>query len=208
MRQGFRTFFCSLTPALLVVVWNSALANATSIHHTKKPQEFTEVRLLTPYTAEGLNHNIKITKTLHGECWTTSQSDQSRPNTWRCQAEQKIYDPCFVNPVRHNNQVICITDPWNNNAVELTLDNALPSNQAARFNHQSAQPWALELANGNHCTLITGPSLHVAGMATAYQCKSAVLVGKIDKNHEQWTIFYLENNSLFMKQMPILAAWY
>lgn len=192
--------FCAITGQISV-------AAAASLSHGK-PKNFTEIRLITPFTVEGLNPKVTITKRIQGDCWTTSTTNSSRPNTWRCQADQKIYDPCFVNPIKPESSVICLSDPWSNKAVEITLNSPLPSTKNKSFDHKSAQPWALELANGNHCTLITGPSLFLAGLKTNYKCKSAVVVGDIDRAGTFWTVYYLAHNSLSMNQAHVKAAWY
>lgn len=184
-----------------------ALASAT-LAGSKPKHHFTEVRLITPFTAEGLNASINITKRVSGSCWSNSSKDTSRPNTWRCQAENQSYDPCFMDPIREGSKVICLVSPWNLDAVEIALDAPLPSNRSESFDYKSAQPWALELSNGNHCSLISGPSLIVAGMKSTYRCKDGTIVGDIDRSHKVWTVLYNNDKNLYMSQKTVVTAWY
>lgn len=213
MRKGFLNIFWSLLLGcgLSALSNPNVLAITNVISHSKHDVPFTQIRLLTPFTAVGLNPKVSVNEIVDGTCWASSLSDSSRPNTWRCSSGSSTYDPCFVNPTREQNSVICLKSPWEPNAVQLTLSTPLPTNKLDNldFHSQSAQPWALELANGSQCTLITGPSLTVAGMKTSYQCDAgAIAIGNIDRSHKKWTVLFQKNDDLFMAQTDILTAWY
>lgn len=187
----------------------TAKANPTGLSTPKNQMNRTDLRMLTPFTPNGLNPKLNIVKHCKGTCWTTSQVNSARPNTWRCQAENIVYDPCFKNPVREQNSVVCMQNPWDKSVMIIELDSPLPVTHNYMLNTQNASPWALELSNGKLCILSIGPNVKVAGMAANYSCGSgAIVIGSINRNHQKWSAFYLGNESLYMSEMPILSAWY
>lgn len=198
----------SVLIAIATVTGVSNVTAAPSYAKHKTIPHFTEVRVLTPFNSQGVNELIKIKDHVEGTCWATSTLTSAQPNTWRCQAGNKTYDPCFINPIRHDNTVVCLSNPWDHSGVEITLSNPLPLNRGKPFSDKSAQPWALELANGNHCTLISGPSLSFAGLKATYRCQDALVVGKINRSNQLWTVLYSPNSALYMNQTAVLAAWY
>jgi hypothetical protein len=53
-------------------------------------------------------------------------------------------------------------------------------------------PWALELANGSRCGLLTGATAVLAGLRINYGCDDGGLViGEVDRAGAMWTVFYL-----------------
>jgi hypothetical protein len=62
-------------------------------------------------------------------------------------------------------QLACpVGGPWPANVVLLTLTQPLPTEPRKEISRADTLPWALELANGQRCTLMTGAMPPVAGM--------------------------------------------
>lgn len=80
-----------------------------------------------------------------------------------------IYDPCFVRPVSVGHQVDCDANPWVTSAVELTLTSVVPSEPTPT---PSGAPWAIELANGQRCTVSTGANSTRNGVVLNYYCRT------------------------------------
>jgi hypothetical protein len=195
----------------VVLTAQSQMANAAESLSSFQSHKHdrTEIRLLTPFTAAGLNPKLKVSKEVEGICWSNSSVNSSRPNTWRCHSDNTVYDPCFINPIHNQYSVVCLESPWSKNVVKLKLKSPLPSTKADTFVGSKSQPWAIELSNGRLCTMISGPTSAVSGMPIKYQCNSnAVVLGDIDRSNHKWVVFYLGNDDLYMHQIPISLAWY
>jgi hypothetical protein len=55
-------------------------------------------------------------------------------------------------------------------------------------------PWALVLANGARCQMVTGATGAVAGMRLNYGCSSkGWVLGTVDRSAEPWIVFYSAN---------------
>lgn len=210
MRNGFYRLFLTLTLVMATGIHSLSAQSANSLRSVSRDKHSgTEIRMLTPFTGEGLNPKLHIVKETTGVCWSSSLVNTSRPNTWRCHAEDKVYDPCFKSPIHNQNSVVCMQHPWDKKVVILKLKSPLPSTKASRFSSKKSQPWAIELGNGRMCTLITGPKAQIAGMKSRYSCSSgAVVVGDIDRSNPVWHVFYLGNEDLYMHQTPVISAWY
>ena len=70
-------------------------------------------------------------------------------------------------------------------------------------------PWALELANGQHCTLFTGATAPIAGMRINYGCPGGlVVVGDVDRSLPVWRVFWQGEKSISLDQTEVVVAWY
>ena len=69
-------------------------------------------------------------------------------------------------------------------------------------------PWALELANGDRCTLQHGTLYQLAGQIVYYGCeqKGAVL-GVVDHGQPVWTVNYLADGDVASSLVEVTAAW-
>ncbi len=177
--------------------------------HDKEPVT-TEIRMITPFTAQGVNTKLKITKEIKGTCWTNSYINSSRPNTWRCRANNEILDPCFKNPIKDHQSVICMKTPWDKGAVLVKLNAPLPSTtKSLHFNVRKALPWALELNNGKYCTYSTLTTGEFSGQEITYRCDAgSYVIGDIDRMSKNWFVLYQGHESLYMKQVRVRTAWY
>lgn len=184
----------------------------TALAQTGTPQA-TSVRLYTPFQpGGGLVIGVAVTGRASGACFATSLASPVRPDAYRCNAGNSVLDPCFA-PLDGRAPLACSRDPWSANAVLLTWTGPLPSNTrlaAADPDYAKAMPWALELANGQRCTVLTGATAPVAGLRINYGCPDGgIVAGGIDRTLPLWRVFYQTGNrSLSLSQVNVNVAWY
>jgi hypothetical protein len=69
-------------------------------------------------------------------------------------------------------------------------------------------PWALELANGDRCTLLHGTLTVVAGETAHYGCADGGMVfGETDRSQQVWTVNYLAEGDAASNLVEVVAAW-
>jgi hypothetical protein len=169
----------------------------------------TEVRVVVPFTPGGLVASLTVAARASGSCWTASLASASRPDAWRCMAGNSIHDPCFVGPAGADQVAACLQSPWSSRVTLLTLSGPLPGNAARPGNLLDGSPWALELASGERCTMLTGATWGVAGLRVNYGCPGDVsVVGDLDRSGPTWRAFVLRGGAAVMGQVEIRAAYY
>jgi len=170
----------------------------------------TQVKLLTPFGPAGLSIGMAVTERVNGTCFAASAASSSRPDAWRCSAGNGILDPCYQRILGDEKQLACpVGGPWPANVVLLTLTQALPSEPRKETNRADTLPWALELANGQRCTLMTGAMPPVAGMRINYGCPGGFqVVGDIDRSQPVWRVFSQGEKSIALEQVDVAVAWY
>jgi hypothetical protein len=103
----------------------------------------------------------------------------------------------------------CAREPWSANVTLLTLTASLPQAESGKAVIQGTLPWAIELANGRHCTLMTGATAPIAGMRINYGCPDgAIVVGDIDRSQPMWRVFAQGEKSTALELVDIAVAWY
>ena len=169
----------------------------------------TQIRMFTPYGPGGLSKSLSVSETVSGNCFAESLANASRADAWRCNAGNAIQDPCFQNVMGDARIVACLRSPWDDRVTLLTLASPPPSASRKEIAHEKALPWALELANGDHCTLMTGATASLAGMRINYGCPGGGLVaGDIDRSHPVWRVFYQKEGASSLDQVDVVVAWY
>jgi hypothetical protein len=69
-------------------------------------------------------------------------------------------------------------------------------------------PWALELANGSRCGLLTGATAVLAGQRINYGCDDGGLViGEVDRSAAMWTVAYLADGASATDLVDVVTAW-
>lgn len=169
----------------------------------------THIKLFTPYGSAGLSKALSASQTADGNCFAGSLADSSRTDAWRCTAGNVIHDPCFQNVMGDATSVACARSPWDAKVTALRLTSPLPSAQRQETSRDKTMPWALELANGDHCALLTGATAPIAGMRINYGCPGGGLVaGDIDHGQPVWRVFYQKEGAASLDQVGIAVAWY
>lgn len=171
----------------------------------------TQVRIFTPFVGGNLSIGLAVTSEVSGSCFASSVASSERPDAWRCTSDNAILDPCFENLLGDDKTLACAEDPFSANVVMLTLTSDLPDPTVTdEPDFMTSLPWALELDNGQQCTLLTGATAPVAGMRINYGCTDgAQVVGEIDRTLPLWRVFYqAASKSLSLNQVGITTAWY
>ena len=69
-------------------------------------------------------------------------------------------------------------------------------------------PWALELANGERCSLLTGASAVLAGQRVHYECDGGgSVIGEIDRGQQVWMVSYLADGAIATTLIDVAVAW-
>lgn len=171
----------------------------------------TRTRVFTPFNPGGeLVVGLAVTGEVKGGCSAGSAASPERPDAWRCSAGNAVLDPCFQNLLGDEQVLACAEDPFSANVTLLTLTADLPDATVTDEPKFDGLPWALELANGQQCTLLTGASAPVAGMRVNYGCADgAQVVGETNRQRPRWRVFYqTATRSLSLDQVGVKAAWY
>jgi hypothetical protein len=184
----------------------------------------TDVRYVLPFTADGLNPGLTATATEEGVCSFASAAALERPDAWDCMgAEDQIYDPCFENPFiapDEPGQVACFDSPFSTDVVVLTLTEPLVrEKEAPDASASMAQaagvsiepwdlPWAVELANGDQCTLLHGTLTIMAGQTAHYSCRDGgAILGEVQHQDALWTVNYVAEGDTASTLVTVDTAW-
>ena len=170
----------------------------------------TRVRIFTPFSPTGLNSGLTVKERVNGSCMAGSLADASRVDAWRCSAGNQMYDPCFENNFGERGLLACVQMPWTNSVTMLRPISPLPAAENDKGDPGEILPWALELANGQRCVLLTGATGAVAGMRINYECSDGYYVaGPIDRTLPLWRVFHQPaTGSIAMDQIEVSAAWF
>ena len=171
-----------------------------------------------PYDSDGLNAGLTVTANVSGVCGSESLIASGRPDAWDCLGDDnQVYDPCFENPFAPMSsadtpgEVACMTSPFTNEAVLLTLDAPLnrdkevaPGNEAESW----SLPWGLELASGERCLLLANIEVVLAGEAVHYECADGgTILGVVDRSQPLWTVIYLADGEMVTTLADVAVAW-
>ena len=189
----------------------------------------TDIRYLLPFTPDGLNPELTVTATVEGTCGFPSIAVLNRPDAWDCiSADNEIFDPCFEQPMLPPDelgQLACIADPFTADVTLLNLTDPLVREKAATDDAGSGPspgmgqdadeaiaawdlPWALELANGDRCSLLHGTLTVIAGQTVYYGCvEGGMVLGETDRSQPVWTVSYLPNGDIASTLVEVTVAW-
>lgn len=188
---------------LAILLLGAATANAADSFSA------TQIKLFTPYGPGGLSKALSVAETVTGNCFAESVADSSRNDAWRCTAGNAIHDPCFGNIMGDNKSLACARSPWDNKVTVMNGTNPPSSGKRKEMPRSQAMPWALELANGDHCALFTGATAPIAGMRINYGCPGGgLVVGDIDRSQSIWRVFYQKEGAPSLDQVDVTVAWY
>ena len=176
----------------------------------------TDTRYVIPFGPDGLNAGLTARETLTGTCTDDSIALSGRGDAFECLGDgNQIYDPCFENPFAPSDepgQVACVPDPFSTEVVLLTVADPLPREKEAPSSQDPFAPWdlpwALELANGDRCTLSEGTLYQLAGQVVYYSCEqNGAVLGVVDHDQPIWTVNYLADGDVASGLVEVTAAW-
>ena len=178
----------------------------------------TDIRYVIPFGPDGLNAGLSVRETLTGTCIGDSIAVSDRADAFRCLGEgDQVYDPCFENsfaPIDEPSEVACVTDPFGTEVVVLTVADPLPREKDAPPGQEQDPfgpwdlPWAMELANGDRCTLLEGTLYQLAGQVVYYSCEqNGAVLGVVDHDQPVWMVNYLADGEVVSSLVEVAAAW-
>jgi hypothetical protein len=190
----------------------------TATEATRVEPARTDARIFVPFTSDGLNPAFTGTDAT-GDCAAGSLLSSGRNDAWECtSSDNRILDPCFENPWAPEDQpgaLACIASPFDTDVVLLTPDGPL---ERAKASPQLAPgeanlgpwdlPWALELANGEQCVLLSEVAGVVAGESVYYGCQNGgSILGDLNRSRPVWTVSYLADGAVGSTLTSVAVAW-
>ena len=167
--------------------------------------EDTELSFYRPMTVTSKQPSVEITSKTSGECWQQSQRIK-REDAWRCIAQGKTYDPCFVKPFGSHLDAICPESPWATRAIQIDVSSPLDNSHHVILDMSQAFPWAIVLANGDKCYSIESTELY-DDLPVRYRCdKNKQLIGNIQRCNTTWKM--LQRNAEGVSTVDIARAWF
>jgi hypothetical protein len=159
-------------------------------------------------------------KTVSGSCWTRSIAAPTRADAYRCMVGNSIYDPCFV-PKRRSVAVCDVNPAANGRGFALRLTKPLPNEPV--FTGR-AQPWLVQLADGEVCVPLTGTHEAIRGETILYECSESralrgngSMSGLIDGSFTPGTVWHVRravyrvsragNVTGTIATVPLAAVW-
>lgn len=214
----------------IIVIVLAALAGGARAHGIRAQEagSGTQIKIFVPWNTDGtLNSTVTVSSQEildpPGGCQAGAISTQ-RPDAWRCVTA----DPCFAPPLAaadaDQTTLACARAPWTDSVTLLTISGPLRSGEdcqtAPRCRQPlnlDANPWAVELANGVRCTLMTGTISSLGGVGLVYGCEDAsgMPAGDagtarqgLDRSQPTWQVFYRAPGSGVLEQVGVAVAWF
>jgi len=207
---SFVLLICSVAPGL---------ARAQAPDSSKDTGTPTQVLLFSPYTATGLNSDVKISHSILGECDAPSQVDVNRPDAWACtDADNTQHDPCFAN--QDSSQLACVDLPNVTDAgitatsmlsvVILNPASPLDTTQANTPGPE-ATPFLMELVDGQFC--VPEPAdVRFASLPVYGYCTAGYWFGAGDLSKPLWTLPILQSGAspsvTSLVNIGVRRVWY
>lgn len=164
----------------------------------------TELKLFRPF--DNPQVSLIVRERHEGQCWQQS-GHIKREDAWRCMADGKTYDPCFIQQYGSHKQALCPESPWNTSSVQLELPAAVDNTSHVPLDMSQAYPWGIELESGEKCLAIDDGKLF-DGLPVRYECDNqTVIFGHMQRCKTQWSI--LQRNGIGMVATAIInKAWF
>ena len=226
MRRLLVAFCALLALALTGPVMVSAQDATPETRSGETDGQRTDVRYLLPFGPDGLSSDLTVSATVEGVCGFNSSAALDRPDAWDCMStDSEIFDPCFENPFTPPDELgelACFDAPFAPEVTLLKLTEPLVREKEAADSGtdpsigQEADdviapwdlPWAVELANGDRCTLMHGTLTVMAGQIVYYGCvEQGLVLGEIDHSQPVWTVSYLAEGEFASGLVDVAVAW-
>ena len=196
----------------------------------------TDVRYFLPFGPDGFLSTLTVRQEVTGDCHGESNADIGRPDAWFCIADDgEIYDPCFENPFGSPDgpaELACVSTPWDTEVVRFTTTDPLlrekdsvdspgtPLDQPVEPGAIPIDPipeseidprdipWALELATGERCVLLTGATAVYAGQRINYGCEGGgTIFGDTQRTGDIWLVNFLAEGSTASTLAEVANVW-
>ncbi|HTE85104.1 MAG TPA: hypothetical protein VK821_10250 [Dehalococcoidia bacterium] len=215
---------------LLAVVGMAALAalpHASLAQTATGAPATTQIKIFVPFAPDGtLNASLQVRSRdafpdLHCQAGSISTT---RPDAWRCGTDDPCFAPPFADPNASSVTLACSAGPRTGSVQLLTVQGALRTADACKSPPACRQPldlslnpWAVELANGIRCALLTGTISSQGGVGMVYGCANqdgtpAGLAGTVkqglDRSQSLWQVFYQAPGDYVLAQTGVAFAWW
>lgn len=158
-----------------------------------------------PFTKTQKQADLIVVAKKRGTCLSQSQRIK-RDDAWRCKVDDRMYDPCFVNPNGQLNSVICPESPWSGKSIEIELATTLNMTGFAALDMSRTYPWAVELINGTQCQALSSAK-QFDDQPIHYQCNPDLfLFGHLQRCQSDWKI--LAHSPAGIEMVQVAKAWF
>ncbi len=215
---------CLFVVLAALMMWGASLP--VPVFAQEEPSEATPVsisrtdmRYISPYTPDGLNPALTAESTGSGVCGYPSSHAIDRPDAWDCISDNDVvYDPCFENPFADPDmpgEVACFESPFSTDVTVLALTEPLVRNKTSGAEPGADAeiapwdlPWAMELANGEQCSLLGGTLTVFAGQVVHYGCSGGGgILGETDRSRPVWVVSYIADGAYETTLVEVATAW-
>jgi hypothetical protein len=185
----------------------AAAGSRTSLTGPPPTAVVTQVFTFQAFDDRGLLPNLVRASSTTGVCTGGSLELSGRADAWRCTADGRVLDPCFV--AEGTTELACVPDPFTTQVTILDVPGPLPRGNR---NDPAHPPWFLQLDDGSRCGAIAGDALPpaAAGSRTAtYACAGgAEVVGDPDLSKPVWTAQVRSAGGGAPVTARVAVAWY
>jgi hypothetical protein len=154
----------------------------------------TEVVQWSPFDARGtIKHSLAVkTVAAVGGCGDVGPGSEAIGDYgYRCGFANYIDDPCWRDGPGRTEHVICAADPWTRSVKRIRVPK-LMLRVGVTFAGMPGPVWAIELMNGDRCTIAQGAHDTVTGRGTGlvvdYYCKSGIVLLRNLRRGGVWRI--------------------
>ncbi len=198
--HGVVRFLAAFVGALAVLAPAAAVGRGAGVA--------TSLHTYTPFTGRTIARDVRVGRTAHGYCWTTSSAD-ARSDAFRCFVGNEIYDPCFAGSGAASTYVLCPLYTPGASALRIDLTKRLPAAMPS-VHPRRYEPWAVQLSSGKWCTVETGATGSIDGLPVSYGCVGGgMLLGTIKRSPGGWTAFYAASaRTTRTPRVALRSAWW
>jgi hypothetical protein len=138
----------------------------------------------------------------------SSAFDRGDQYAWRCaEPGGGFYDPCFAPAGRSGvTRLACMDTPWSGATVISLARPLARSSWGAAGPSAAGHPWALALANGQHCGLIEGTGPLADGRVLSFGCARGGATFP-STAAEPWRVSYAATGSGSLAPVAVPTAW-
>jgi hypothetical protein len=162
--------------------------------HAAPTARRTEVVQWSPFTAGGTIKRSLVAKAMAavGGCGAVGPGSEAIGEYgYRCGFANYIVDPCWRDGPGRTEHVICAASPWTRSVERLRVPK-LMLRVGVTFAGAPSPVWAIELTNGDRCTIAQGAHSTVTGRGTGlvvdYYCESGIVLVRNLRRGAVWRI--------------------